>query len=525
MAIDTRNQRSAVSPESTAGRLRPAVAGALAAVSALALSELAAGFVTSIPSLVESVGGVFIDNVPAGLKQWAIDTFGTADKLVLIVGIAVVAVLIGALIGVLAWRRLWVAVGVFAGFGVLGAWAAISSEAAPAGAVIGGGIAALGGLVVLTWLFKRIEDDATATGPADPGRRAFITAAGAVIALAALSAGAGRLFLERAKRVIAGREQVVLPTPMEMVAAPAAATSFSVADLTPLVTPNDQFYRIDTALSSPHVDLATWSLRVHGMVDNEFSIDFSELLEMDMVERYVTLSCVSNEVGGHLVGNARWLGIPLAAVLDRAGVQAGADQIVARSVPEDGFTVGFPTSAAFDGREALLAVGMNGEPLPFDHGFPARLVVAGLYGYVSATKWLAEIELTTWEAFDAYWVPRGWSKEGPIKTQSRIDTPRHRATIGTEERSIAGVAWAPNKGITAVEVQIDEGDWVEAELADSLDEDSWRQWMLGWTPSPGQHLIAVRATDGSGYTQTSDRARPAPNGASGWHTITVTASA
>lgn len=510
-------------------RLRPAVAGALAAASALALSELVAGFMSSVPSLVESVGGVFIDNVPSGLKQWAIDTFGTGDKLVLIVGIIAVAALIGAAVGTLAWRRFWVGIAVFVGFGVLGAGAAVRSGASTTGAVIGGGIASLGGLVVLTVLFARVEKDVAEPesyqGAADPGRRAFITAAGAVIAVAALSAGVGRVLLDRAKRMVAGREQVVLPTAVEVVAAPPAASSFSVAELSPLVTPNDEFYKIDTTLSTPQVDLATWSLRVHGMVDREFSIDFSELLEMDMIERYVTLSCVSNEVGGHLVGNAKWLGVPLSVILDRAGVQAGADQIVARSVEGDDFTVGFPTEVAFDGRDALLAVGMNGEPLPFDHGFPARLVVAGLYGYVSATKWLADIELTTWDGFDAYWVPRGWSKEGPIKTQSRIDTPRHRATVGTGERAIAGVAWAPNRGIAAVEVQIDEGEWFEAELAESLDEDSWRQWMLPWTPTPGQHLIAVRATDGTGSTQTSELARPAPNGASGWHTIVVTASA
>ncbi|MGH8911531.1 MAG: molybdopterin-dependent oxidoreductase, partial [Acidimicrobiia bacterium] len=430
MATDTRTQRPALSPDSPSSRTRPAVAGALAAASALALSELAAGLVSAVPSLIESVGGVFIDNVPSGIKQWAIDTFGTGDKLVLIVGIVVVAVLLGSLVGILAWRRLWIGIVAFAGFGVLGTVAGVRSGSSTTGAVIGGGVATLGGLMVLTGLFGRIEKDAAEPrghdGAADPGRRAFIAAAGAVIAVAALSAGAGRVLLDRAKRMIAGREQVVLPTAVEVVAAPAPATSFSVTDLSPLITPNDEFYKIDTSLSTPQVDLATWSLRVHGMVDRELSIDFTELLEMDMVERYVTLSCVSNEVGGRLVGNAKWLGVPLNVILDRAGVQPGAGQIVGRSVPKDGFTVGFPTEVAFDGRDALVAVGMNDEALPFDHGFPARLVVAGLYGYVSATKWLAEIELTTWDAFDAYWVPRGWSKEGPIKTQSRIDTPRHR---------------------------------------------------------------------------------------------------
>jgi hypothetical protein len=223
-----------------------------------------------------------------------------------------------------------------------------------------------------------------------------------------------------------------------------------------------------------------------------------------------------------LVDNAKWLGVPLREMLDRAGVQDGAGQVVGRA---EGFTVGFPTEAVYDGRDALVAVGMNDEPLPFEHGFPARLVVAGLYGYVSATKWLTDIELTTWEAFDAYWVPRGWSKEGPVKTQSRIDTPRNGSNLRPEPRAIAGVAWAPNVGIQRVEVQIDDGDWMEAELAEALDRDTWRQWMLPWTPTEGEHLIRVRATDASGYTQTQEVARPAPNGATGWHTIGVSVGA
>jgi DMSO/TMAO reductase YedYZ molybdopterin-dependent catalytic subunit len=296
-----------------------------------------------------------------------------------------------------------------------------------------------------------------------------------------------------------------------------------VSGLSPLITPNHEFYKIDTSLSTPQVDLATWTLRVHGMVERPYEITFADLMEMDLVERYVTLSCVSNEVGGNLVGNAKWLGVPLLEILDRARVQATAEQLVGRSV--DGFTVGFPVAAAYDGRDALVAVGMNDEPLPFDHGFPARLVVAGLYGYVSATKWLSDIELTTWDGFDAYWVPRGWSKEGPIKTQSRIDTPRNRAALSTGARTIAGVAWAPDLGIERVEVQIDEGAWEVAELAATLDKDTWRQWRLAWSPSPGQHRIRVRATDAAGYTQTEEVSRPAPDGATGWHTIRVTVDA
>lgn len=504
-------------------KLKYGIAGGIAAATSLAFGELAAGLVSGVPSLIEEVGGVAINNMPPGVKDFAIETFGTNDKLALVVGIAVVSVGLGVGVGILARTRLWLAASVFGLFGAVGAAAGISLGSSTIGSLIGGLVAAGVGFGVYLGLARLIEKDADETeedGIAGLGRRAFIGGAGAVVALAALSAGAGRFLIDRATRMMAGRDEVVLPTASEPVAAPANAASFDTPGLSPLVTPNDQFYKIDTSLSTPQVDLSEWRLRIHGMVDSPYEISFSDLLDMDMVERYVTLSCVSNEVGGTLVGNAKWLGVPLSVILDRAGVQDGADQIVGRSV--DDFTVGFPTSAAFDGREALVAVGMNDEPLPFDHGFPARLVVAGLYGYVSATKWLSDIELTTWNAFDAYWVPRGWSKEGPIKTQSRIDTPRNRAEIDTSERAIAGVAWAPNIGIERVEVQIDEGEWMEAELAESLDMDSWRLWRLGWTPESGSHTIRVRATDASGATQTSDEARPAPNGASGWHTIRVT---
>jgi DMSO/TMAO reductase YedYZ molybdopterin-dependent catalytic subunit len=286
-----------------------------------------------------------------------------------------------------------------------------------------------------------------------------------------------------------------------------------------VVTPNDSFYKIDTALSVPRVDLDTWAMKITGLVDRPFELTYDDLLDFSMVERYVTLSCVSNRVGGGLVGNAKWLGVPLNEILEQAGVQAGAEQIVGRSV--DGFTVGFPTEVAFDGREALVAVGMNDEPLPFDHGFPARLVVAGLYGYVSATKWLAEIELTTWDSFDAYWVPRGWAKEAPIKTQSRIDTPQPNARVAAGSRPIAGVAWAPGRGISRVEVQVDDRGWQDATLSEPLSTESWRQWSVDWDAEPGSYTLQVRATDGTGETQTSVRQPPRPDGATSYHTISV----
>lgn len=292
-----------------------------------------------------------------------------------------------------------------------------------------------------------------------------------------------------------------------------------VGGISPIITPNRDFYLIDTAISKPVVRADTWRLQVTGMVDNPYTLNFDELLAMGLVEEAVTLSCVSNSVGGNLVGNAVWRGVPLRSILDRAGVQRGATQIVGRSV--DNWNSGFPTPLAYDGRVALVAVSMNGEPLPRDHGFPVRLVVAGLYGYVSATKWLEEIRLTTWEGFDSYWVPRGWAKEGPIKTQSRIDVPRNGTRLPAGRVAIAGVAWAPSRSIERVEVQIDNGPWVRAELSLNMSINSWRQWLYAWDAKRGNHQIRVRATDGAGRTQTSQRTPPAPNGASGWHTISV----
>jgi hypothetical protein len=286
-----------------------------------------------------------------------------------------------------------------------------------------------------------------------------------------------------------------------------------------IVVPNAAFYRIDTALIVPRPDPDNWKLRIHGMVDNELSFTLADLLAMPLYERYVTIACVSNEVGGNLVGNAKWTGVLLSDLLERAGVQPGADQIVGRSV--DDWTAGFPTALALDGREPLVAVGMNDEMLPPRHGYPARLIVPGLYGYVSATKWLREIELTTWESFDGYWIPRGWSKEGPIKTQSRIDVPTSGRSVPAGGVSIAGVAWAPLKGIAMVEVRIDDGEWEPAELSTPLSDTAWVQWLLKKDLPAGQEFkVQVRATDGSGETQTEAKGPPAPNGATGYHTIT-----
>ncbi|MDE2990941.1 MAG: molybdopterin-dependent oxidoreductase [Chloroflexota bacterium] len=312
------------------------------------------------------------------------------------------------------------------------------------------------------------------------------------------------------------------PTPIEVEAATGSLppeTMFDVRGISSIVTPNRDFYRIDTAFSIPRVDVEGWELKITGLVDSPYTLTYRELLDWATDEDYVTLCCVSNEVGGRLIGNAKWQGVPLADVLNRAGIKDEATQIVGRSV--DGFTAGFPREVAFDGRPVLVAVGMNGEVLPFKHGYPARLVVSGLYGYVSATKWLQEIELTTWEDFDGYWIPRGWSKEGPIKTQSRIDVPKAFSfDTAPGLQAVAGVAWAQNRGISKVEVQLDgDGEWKEAKLSSPISKHTWVQWVSEFEFTPGAHFIRVRATDSDGELQAKGPKNPAPNGAEGWHQV------
>jgi DMSO/TMAO reductase YedYZ molybdopterin-dependent catalytic subunit len=502
-------------------RTQDASAGAAAAALALGVSELAAGLFAGFPSLIEGLGNWVIDIVPKPIKDWAIGLFGTNDKLALLIGIGVVAIGIGALVGPAARARFGLATTFFVGFGLVAALAAARDpQMSLAIAIVPGGLAALTGLGVLHRFLGLRPRPGTEGDPGDSSRRSFIIGVGAVVGVAALAGGLGRVMLERGKRAAAGRFDVSLPSPAETVPPVSPAAELGVEGLSPVITPNADFYRIDTAFAVPRIALQDWTLSVTGRVNRPFSISYYDLLDMRMVERHITLSCVSNEIGGDLVGNAKWLGVPLTEILDRADLQPGAEQLVGRSV--DNFTIGFPVEAAYDGREALVAVGMNDEPLPFEHGFPARLVVSGLYGYVSATKWLSEIELTGWDDFDAYWIPRGWAKEAPIKTQSRIDAPREARHTSLGELMVAGVAWAPNRGISQVEVQLgDDAPWVDAELSEPLSNDTWRQWKLMWDAPPGRHTLTVRATDGEGNLQTSERRRPAPDGATGWHSRVV----
>ena len=357
----------------------------------------------------------------------------------------------------------------------------------------------------------------SATAP--PARRGFL-AAGLVTAGAAAAAGlAGRLLAERSS-VASARAAVRIPKPSASVPALPPGVNLGIPGLAPFVTSNGSFYRVDTAIVLPQVDPSSWQLRIHGMVSREITVTFDELLQRPLIEDYVTLCCVSDPVGGPYIGNALWLGASLASLLREAGIKAGADQLLCTSV--DGFTSGTPVQTVMDGRDALLAVAMNGQPLPVAHGFPARMVVPGLYGYVSATKWVTDINVTTFAGNYAFWAQQGWSQQAPIKTESRIDVPNGASQIQAGRTAVAGVAWAQHKGIEAVEVRVDSGPWNQARLAAVPGIDSWRQWVWEWDATSGNHLLEARATDKTGYTQTAVQAQPEPNGASGYPSVAVT---
>jgi DMSO/TMAO reductase YedYZ molybdopterin-dependent catalytic subunit len=504
-------------------RKRSGYAGMAAVAVTLGLTELFAGMFASVPSAVASIGAIIVDISPSWLESFAIDVFGTYDKLVLGIGTFVVAILIGGVLGRRSLRNPAFVIAGFIGFGIAGVLAQLDEPGAETGAVIAAMLVAVGvGLAAFFGFRSFFEPEEAHFTDDDVGaivKRRLIVGIAAAVTVTAVSVGVGRAMLR--SRSEAQRAALVLPNPVEAMADPTEAHDFGLKGVAPVVVGNSTFYRIDTALVVPAVDTDMWSLRIHGMVDQEVKLSYKDLRDLDQIERYATLSCVSNEVGGRLVGNALWTGVLLKDILDMAGVQSGAEQVVGRSV--DGWTAGFPVEYAFDEREAMVAIGMNREILPTSHGFPARLVVPGLYGYVSATKWLSEIELTEWDAFDGYWIPRGWSKEGPIKTQSRIDRPKHNSSIDVGSYTLGGVAWAPTLGVEMVEVQIDDGPWVAADLAESLSDNSWRLWKLDIEVSEGRHTARVRATDGTGYTQTEERTNPRPDGATGYHIVDFTA--
>ena len=486
----------------------------------LAAAELVVGSFERTSSPVVPVGQVFIDWVPRPLKDWAIETFGTNDKVVLVLGALVVLLGIGIGVGVLAMRGARAAAVVLTcSTGVIGAWAVLTRPEPTLVKLLPTVVGTAVSVGVLLYLSPR-RSSATATS-ADPStpiaqpigvdRRRFVGGAIGIGSVAVIAGGVGRLLQQRFE-VNSERSALSLPAvDMPATVLPADA-QLRLDGLGPFVTPNADFYRIDTALVVPQVSKDSWRLKIGGMVDNPTEFTFDDLLARPQVERYITLSCVSNPIGGDLVGNARWQGVLLRDVLVEAGVQPGATQIVSRSI--DGWTAGTPTEIVMDGRDAMLAIAMNGEPLPARNGYPVRMVVPGLYGYVSATKWVTQIELTRWEDYDAYWVPRGWSKAGPIKTMSRIDTDRRGATPAGV--IVGGVAWAIHRGISRVEVRSDGGEWIEAQLGGVPSNDTWAQWMATLELEPGRHMIESRAVDGDGVPQTEETAPVAPNGAQGY---------
>ena len=501
-------------------RLVAALAGLVAGGLGLGFAELVAGLLPGAASPVLAIGSLLIALQPPNAKQLVVDLFGTADKLVLNLVVLAGALVLSALLGLLARRRMaWAQ----AGFVALGVLALVAAARDPLFDLVLSGLAGVISVGISTFALPRLLDLATPRSAAAPrmldfDRRRFL---GSSVALAGAALGSGligRVLLEG--RASAAAAVPRIPGASATAAPLPAGAQLTVDGITPLVVANRDFYRIDTSLLTPRLDVANWQLTIDGMVDRPLTIDYAELLAMPLVESYVTIACVSNEVGGTLVGNALWRGVSLRELLDRAGIQEGATQVVGRSF--DGWTAGFPT-AWLDppDREALVAVAMNGEPLPPEHGFPARLIVPGLFGYVSATKWLTNIQLTTLEGFDGYWVPLGWAKEAPILTQSRIDVPRSGASVSVGPQPVAGVAWAPDRGVSAVEVQVDDGAWQAAELSAPISDATWVQWLFRWEATSGSHTLRVRATDGDGVVQTDQVTRPPPDGARGHHTITV----
>ena len=524
-----------------------AVAGLLAAAAALGVGQFVAGLTGASGSPVVAVGELQIDFTPPWLKNFAIREFGPDDKLILVTGILVVLAIFAAIIGAAATRRMAYGMAGLGVFAVVGLTAAATRPTATVTSLLPTLAATAAALVVLRVLIPRLSpptltaarravsfDPVTSADPAavepqepadlepeGPARRSFL-AVGAVTAGVAAAAGlAGRLLVERSS-VASAQRSLRFPKPAVTTQALPPGTNLDIPGLSPFVTSNASFYRVDTALVLPQVDPSSWQLRIHGMVDREITLTFDELLKRPLIEDYVTLCCVSNPVGGPYIGNAKWLGASLAAVLREAGIKAGADQLLCTSV--DGFTSGTPVQTVMDGRDALLAVAMNGQPLPIAHGFPARMVVPGLYGYVSATKWVTDINVTTFAGNYAYWAQRGWSQQAPIKTECRIDVPNALNNLGGGTAAVAGVAWAQHKGIEAVQVRVDQGPWNEARLAAVPGIDCWRQWVWEWDATPGQHVLEARATDKTGYTQTSFQAQPEPNGASGYPSVQVTVS-
>lgn len=527
--VSTTERPPEPSTTGTAIPAAPAAAIGLVSVgSALGVGDLVAGLVSPPSSPVLAVGGQFIRMTPEWLKEFATSTFGTWDKVVLLGGMGVVLLGLALAAGLASRRSVAPGVVLVLVLGLAGLAATVAAPTFAAFDLLAPGAAIVAGVTVLrllheralAWVAAREGDPA---GDAPTARRRLVLGLGAGAVLALVAGGLGR-WLARAGGAEASRSAVG-PLPPATPAGPNPGAALAGADFaaqgTPTwITSNRDFYRIDTALQVPQLSTADYSLRIYGMVDREIRLSYDQLRSRRLIEAPITMTCVSNDIGGNLISNAVFTGVSLRELLAEAGVRPGAQQIASTST--DGFTTGTPVATVTDGRAAMLALGMNGEPLPVEHGFPVRMVVPGLYGFVSGCKWITEMEITTWAAKTSYWKQRGWGQEAPVKTQSRIDVPRRDVTIPAGRTVVAGTTWAQHTGVDRVEVRANQGPWQTAELSREINTDTWRMWRTTLDLPRGRHQLQVRATDRTGYTQTPRFSLTIPDGATGWHTINVT---
>ena len=495
--------------------------GVVSTLLGMAAAHLVAAVTTPSSSPVLAVGSQVIDLTPTPMKEWAIRQFGTADKIILVGSVVLVVLVLAGVAGVLARRRLALGAGLLVALVALAAAAAVVQGSVTE--LLPSLVAAVTGVASLWWLHAK----ASGTSAAEPrqhreagtgaSRRGVLVAAGALAAAAAVLGGAGRFITG----LRSGNVDIALPDPASPADPFPQGLESQVEGITPLRIDNADFYRVDTRLDTPVIDQDSWTLTIDGDVEREITLTFDDLLEMDLIERDITMTCVSNSVGGEFVGGARCLGTRLTYLLDKAGVGGAGDQIY--STDFDGMTISTPLDLATDGRDAMIAIGMNGEALPRAHGFPARMIVPGLYGFISATKWITRITLTTYAEKSAYWTDRDWATDAPIKVSTRIDTPNALEELPAGENVVGGVAWAQQKGgVDKVQVRIDGGAWQDAEMGPSVNNDYWRQWFYRWDASEGGHTVAARAISGDGTTQTPARAMPFPEGASGIQELRVT---
>ncbi|OBG30230.1 molybdopterin-dependent oxidoreductase [Mycobacterium sp. 852002-51057_SCH5723018] len=501
------------------------IAGVAAACVSLGVAQLVGIPFGARADARTAIGSAVVDLTPGPIKEWAIQTLGSLDKLFVAVVVLVVIATIAAIAGTLETQRRPLGSAAIAAAGVLGCIAVLSRPGAtaldtiPTVAGAACGVAALRLLTRRFWADLGDSEDRAVHGDPDAGRRRLVVFG--LIGFGVVSGVAGAVITRLVHSVSADRNSFALARPRTSAPPIPADVQPKGVALPSFVTSSADFYRVDTALIVPQLSHADWRLRVHGMVDHEATYDFDDLAHFDVVETVTTLTCVSNPVGGNLISTGIWTGYRVADLLAAAGVHADADMVLSTSI--DGFTAGTPLEALTDGRAALLAVGLNGQPLPIEHGYPARLVVPGLYGYVSATKWVVELELTRFDRAEAYWTRQGWAPRAPIKTESRIDVPKGGQKVPMGPVVFGGVAWAQNRGVRAVEVRIDDGGWQPAQQGAGYSNDTWRLWRFPWqAKSPGKHTITVRATDNTGAVQTSDQASTVPDGATGWHTVDFT---